>query len=138
MPDQQHQREVAVRIIEATQPEHLAALEKWAQAMVEINSRPVSRLEKLKAALRSSSDREILAPILKVVWSETKRIGWDERGLAARMALGSATLALTLSGQNAGIAALGTAVGVPLFVVFGAGGALAGVIMEELRKSRSK
>jgi hypothetical protein len=43
---------------------------------------------------------------------------------------------LTLSGQGAGIAALGGAIGLPLWVVFGAGGAFLGVLIEEIRKSR--
>ena len=55
-------------------------------------------------------------------------------GAPCVIAMGAAVTALTLSGQGAGIAALGGAIGVPLFVVFGAGGALAGVIIDEVRK----
>ena len=91
-------------------------------------------ISKAKAAIVASTDRKVLTPILQVAWQELKRVGWKERGLPARMAMGAAVTALTLPGQGAGIAALGGAIGVPLFVVFGAGGALAGVIIDEVRK----
>lgn len=38
------------------------------------------------------------------------------------------------SGQGAGIAALGGAIGVPLWVVFGAGGAFVGVFIDEAKR----
>ena len=67
--------------------------------------------------------------------SEIKRVSWDQRGLAERMALSAAAVAaLIFSGQGAGIAALGGAIGVPLWVVFGAGGAFAGVIIDEAKR----
>ena len=46
------------------------------------------------------------------------------------------TIAL-FGGQGAGIAALGAAIGVPLWVVFGAGAAFAGVLYEEITGKRS-
>lgn len=53
---------------------------------------------------------------------QTKRLAWDQRSTTARLGLGGAAIgADVLGGQNAGIAALGTAVGVPLWIVTGAG-----------------
>jgi hypothetical protein len=47
--------------------------------------------------------------------------------------MGAAATGVALfGGQGAGVAALGTAVGVPLWVIFGAGGAFMGVLYEEL------
>jgi len=43
-------------------------------------------------------------------------------------------LALAGGGAGAGIAALGTAAGVPLWIVFGAGGAFAGMLADEIQK----
>ncbi|MBL0223286.1 MAG: hypothetical protein IPQ17_11325 [Xanthomonadales bacterium] len=121
-------------IVIATKPNELDALRLWAQAMLDIRSSNTSAISKAKAAILASTDRKVLAPVLQVAWQELKRVGWTERGLPARMAMGAAVGALTLSGQGAGIAALGGAIGVPLFVVFGAGGALAGVIIDETRR----
>jgi hypothetical protein len=69
---------------------------------------------------------------LEYLGVEIKRVGWDERGLPERIALSAAATAAALifSGQGAGIAALGGAIGVPLWVVFGAGGAFIGVLSE--------
>ena len=128
-------REIGKAIVVATRPDELEALRAWAQTMLDIRSNSsMPMISKAKAAIVASTDRKVLAPILQVAWQELKRVGWKERGLPARMAMAAAAAALTLSGQGAGIAALGGAIGVPLFVVFGAGGALAGVIIDELRK----
>lgn len=128
-------REIGKAIVVATRPDELEALRAWAQTMLDIRSNSsMSMISKAKAAIVASTDRKVLAPILQVAWQELKRVGWKERGLPARMAMAAAAAALTLSGQGAGIAALGGAIGVPLFVVFGAGGALAGVIIDEIRK----
>ena len=127
---------VAKAIVNATKPQDLEALRLWAQRMLAIRGSDLSAAQKANSALRASMDRKVLSPILHVAWRELRRVGWEERGLPARLALASAAAALTLSGQGAGIAALGGAVGVPLFVVFGAGGALAGVIIDEIRKKK--
>jgi hypothetical protein len=62
-----------------------------------------------------------------------KTAAWDKRGLPARLALSAAIAGvLFFGGQGAGIAALGSAIGLPLWVVFGAGGAFLGVLYEEI------
>ena len=133
--DEQNKR-IAKEIVVAANPAELDALRVWAQTMLDIKASDQSIIQKAKAAILASSNKQALAPLLHVGWREMKRVGWTERGLPARMAIGAATAALTLSGQGAGIAALGGAVGVPLFIVFGAGGALAGVIIDEARKGK--
>lgn len=58
---------------------------------------------------------------------------WDERGTKGRLSLiGVGIGATVFGGHGAGIAALGTAIGVPLWVVLGAGGAFTGMLVEEL------
>lgn len=62
-----------------------------------------------------------------------KDLAWDNRGLPARLGISAAILtAIAFGGQGAGIAALGTAIGVPLWLVFGAGAAFAGELYERL------
>lgn len=133
-PDQT--REIGQAIVVATKPEDLDTLRTWAQNMLDIRTSKAPALLKAKRAIVASTDRKVLAPIMQVAWKELRRVGWEERGLPARMAMGAAAAALTLSGQGAGIAALGGAIGVPLFVVFGAGGALAGVVIDEIRRKK--
>jgi hypothetical protein len=66
-----------------------------------------------------------------------KELGWDNRGLSGRLGIATAIgTAVIFGGQGAGIAALGTAIGVPLWVVFGAGAAFLGEIYERFAGNR--
>ncbi|KQP30603.1 hypothetical protein ASF49_13955 [Methylobacterium sp. Leaf104] len=74
-------------------------------------------------------------PVVKIIGRQTKRVTWDDRSTTARFGLGGAIAgAVLFGGQSAGIAALGTAVGVPLWVVLGAGASFANVLREELSR----
>lgn len=58
---------------------------------------------------------------------------WDERSWPARGALLGLTIGVaTLGSEGAGIAALGGAIGVPVFLLTTAGGALLATIVSEL------
>jgi|SRR5690606_23115558 len=62
-----------------------------------------------------------------------KDLAWDDRSLPARLGIAAAVVtAITFGGQGAGIAALGTAIGVPLWVLFGAGAMFLGELYERL------
>jgi len=107
----------------------------WAQQLVAIRDGNLSTIEKAKASVSATVESKAIWPFLNLVGRELKRLGWDERGFAARIGLSAAALALLIPGKGAaGIAALGGAIGVPLWVVFGAGGAFVGVIIQELNK----
>jgi hypothetical protein len=68
-----------------------------------------------------------------------KRLAWDDRSVKARFGLsGAAIAALAFGGQGAGIVALGTGIGVPLWVVFGAGAAFLGVLYEEITDKKEE
>jgi hypothetical protein len=79
----------------------------------------------------------VVLPAVKIIARETKRLGWDDRSLPGRLGIGGAAVGLALfGGQGAGVAALGTAVGVPLWVVFGAGATFLGVLYEEITRKK--
>lgn len=66
-----------------------------------------------------------------------KELGWDNRGLSGRLGIATAIGTVVIfGGQGAGIAALGTAIGVRLWVVFGAGAAFLGEIYERFTGKR--
>lgn len=91
-------------------------------------------VQKGKAAIRLTAQQRVIWPVIRLLAAEVKRIGWDERSMKARLGLAGATIgAMFFGGQSAGIAALGTAIGVPLWVVLGAGATFAGVLIEELK-----
>ncbi|MBK6851795.1 MAG: hypothetical protein IPG93_09315 [Burkholderiales bacterium] len=128
-------RQLVSAYVEQATPEELAALQYWAFQLVALRAANMSPLEKATKAIQLTIKSGAILPFISFLGSEIKRIGWDERGLPERLALSAAAAAaLVFSGQGAGIAALGGAIGVPLWVVFGAGGAFAGVIVEEAKR----
>lgn len=126
---------LAVAVVDQASALERQVLLKWAQQLVAIRDSDMSTLEKAKSSIATTYESEAIWPLLNLLGRELKRIGWDERSLPARIGLSAAALALVLPGQGAaGLAALGGAIGVPLWVVFGAGGAFLGVIIEEINK----
>lgn len=105
----------------------------------ELTPRELSGLSQSLATIYKSN----LTPAAKVkqgvvvTGKALKELGWDNRGWAGRLGIGTAiATAVLLGGQSAGIAALGTAIGVPLWVVFGAGAAFLGEIIERFTGKR--
>lgn len=112
------------------------ALVRWAAELLRIRDTAAPPLRKAKAALDATYRAEVVLPVLRGAGQGVVDVAWRERGWAARLGLGAAALsALTLGGQGAGVAALGGAVGVPLWIVLGSGGAFAGMVVEELQRS---
>lgn len=127
--------QLATAYLDQASVQEQLVLMRWAQQLVFIRMSNDPPLEKAKQAIQVTIDSGAILPFLKFFGSEIKRIGWDERGLPERLALSAAAgAALVFSGQGAGIAALGGAIGVPLWVVFGAGGAFAGVVIDEVKR----
>lgn len=136
-PNADKQRKLAAQIASKSEPAARAALRLWIEQLLEIKASNSTPLEKAKRALAVSGDRKVVVPVVKTISSEFKRLAWDERSFKGRLGLGGVAVGLTLfGGQSAGIAALGTAIGVPLWVVFGAGAAFLGVLYEELSSSK--
>lgn len=76
---------------------------------------------------------EKLSRATSLVWEKSKLVAWDDRGLAARVGMIAAIAGIvTFGSQGAGIAALGGAIGVPLWVIFGAGGAFLALLYQEI------
>ena len=93
-----------------------------------------SRVPSIRALAATFSLRVIYV-LLKTIWQQAKRVLWDERNWASRFLLiGVVAGVATLGGRNAGLAALGTAIAVPMWVALGASGAFLGTLVEELRK----
>ena len=89
--------------------------------------------EKLVAINASEKGLSKIKQATIVLVKGLKSTAWDNRSLTARLGLsGAIAAAIFFGGQGAGIAALGTAIGVPLWVVFGAGAAFLGVLYEEI------
>jgi hypothetical protein len=130
------QRTMALAVIKYASVSDREILLRWARDLLQIRDSDQSALDKAKAAIRCTVESKAITPFVTMLGGEIKRIGWDERGLPARIGLSAAAIAaVAFSGKGAGIAALGGAIGVPLWVVLGAGGAFAGVLIEEIQRS---
>ena len=131
-PNNSQQLDLIGRIVENADDRQLAAIKTWTEAMISLRESGMAKFKKAKSAIRMSMDKDLIVPVVKTIATESKRLAWDDRGLKARSGLIAAVVAaLTFGGQGAGIAALGGAIGVPLWVVFGAGGAFAASLYEE-------
>jgi hypothetical protein len=133
-------REVAVIVANSASEREQLALLKWAQGLLAIRRSSAPTWAKGKNAVQHTLRSDVVWPLVKMLARELKRIGWDERGLKSRgFILGGGAGLVLFGGQGAGIAALGTAIGVPLWIVLGAGGTFVASLIEEMeRRHRSK
>ena len=127
------QRQIAVQMAAAVPEQHRALIIAWSRGLLDIKASNLPALQKAKEALALTARSKVAWPIAKSIALEMKRHAWDERGLKGRLGIaGVAVGTLLFGGQSAGIAALGSAIGVPLWVVLGAGGTFAGFLIQEL------
>jgi hypothetical protein len=128
-------RAVASRVASTASEVEREALLFWMVRLIQIRESSLSGVHKAKQALQLTSKSKVVWPVVKILSQEVKRLGWDERGTKSRFGMVGAGLGLAIFGsQGAGIAALGTAIGVPLWVVLGAGAYFAPVLIDELMK----
>ncbi len=116
--------------------EQQQALLEWSKELLAIRQSDDSVGAKARAAVSATARRKVVWPMVRVMLHRLKRLGWDERSWKTRLGIGAvaATVAV-FGGQGAGIAALGTAIGVPLWIIFGAGGTFAGLLIDELEEA---
>lgn len=127
-------RELALVVAQKANDAERSVLAQWAEALLQVRNSDLSTFEKARRSIQLTINAKTVLPLIKYAAVELKRIGWDERGIPARFVLSAVAVALTISGSGAGVAALGGAIGLPLWVVFGAGAAFAGVFVEEGKK----
>lgn len=132
-PGNDSQREVAQRIAADAGDDERAKLLAWALRLVQIRNGTGSLLAKGRDALSVTFSEGVAWPVVKLVGNEMRRLAWDDRGLKWRTGFIVAVAGGILTGgQGAGIAALGGAIGVPLWLVLGAGGSFLALLYEEL------
>ncbi|OGB46990.1 MAG: hypothetical protein A3F76_12410 [Burkholderiales bacterium RIFCSPLOWO2_12_FULL_65_40] len=132
-PSPEKQKQLAVRIAASANAKEKEAIRLWIELLLEIKASDLPAAQKAKQAISVTASSNVVLPTVKLIARETKRLAWDDRGLKGRLGLGGVAVGLTFfGGQGAGLAALGAAIGVPLWVIFGAGAAFLGVLYEEI------
>lgn len=135
--DQRRQKEVARYVANAASDLERTALLHWTQGLLEVRDANLTKRQKLAEVAKLTTKYKVAWPIAKIMAAKLKEIAWDNRSTKMRVGLGTAAAAFAVFGsQGAGVAALGTAIGVPLWVVFGAGATFAWVLVEELQERK--
>lgn len=108
----------------------------WAQKAQEISTRvDLSKSEKLRQ-LKGLETAPVVKAFIIGLAAALKQHLWNERSWPARGALSGLALGVVaVGGQGAGIAAMGGAIGIPLFLLTTAGGALLGTVVSELKNA---
>lgn len=118
--------------------EEREALVGWARDLLAVRSGTESAMRKARRALGVTYRRKVVTTLLSTTAASLKDLAWDDRSWSARLGLGAAAITAASFGmQGAGIAALGSAIGVPLWIVLGAGGSFAGMLIDELSGGRN-
>ena len=117
---------VAEELVEGATPEERAALAKWAAALLAARDSSADPFTKARDAFMATVDSSTAWPIIRRLGDAIKRNAWDERSTTERAGVGAAAAMIALFGGTfAVLTALGTAVGTPLWVVFGSGDGMA-------------
>lgn len=106
------------------------------ERLLEVREMDASAKEKLRKALPDGEDTKVALDALQSSASHIKDLAWDDRTWPARVGIGAATVvAASIAGQSAGLALAGTAIAIPLWVVFGAGHEFAAALIADLEAS---
>ena len=126
-------KQLATKLVENSSVSERVALHIWAGSLIELRERDMPVLAKAKEAVGITLKAKLVWPVLKAVSRQIKQHGWENRTISQRFGIATAGTAFAVfGGSNAGIAALGGAVAVPLWVVFGAGAMFARHLYEQL------
>lgn len=132
------QRQFAITLVKSASQRERDELAAWLEKLLNIRNASLSIPQKIKNAFKATREHKILWPLLKLVFRETKRGLWDERSTKSRYGIvGVSAGILFFGGQSAGLAALGGAIAVPLWIVFGAGATFAGYVLEEISRKKT-
>lgn len=132
-------RELALKVAQEASLDEREKLVFWLSGLLEIKNSEMTPLKKSREAVSFTSKQKVILPIIRSISKLVKKHLWDSRGIKGRSGLIGIGVGLTFfGGQSAGIAALGGAIGLPLWIVLGAGGAFAGVLLEELQTKKEQ
>ncbi|RFB99330.1 hypothetical protein B5K11_02530 [Rhizobium leguminosarum bv. trifolii] len=135
MEDNDSQKQLAISIAGSVTRTEADALRDWARLLIGLKDEKMSITAKARKAISLTASSNVILPAIRIISAQLKKHGWDNRTSTQRIGIAAAAGAVALfPGANAGIAALGGAVGVPLWMVFGGGSMFLKVLYDELTK----
>ncbi|MBY2905743.1 hypothetical protein [Rhizobium leguminosarum] len=133
MDDSGSHKQLAITIAGSASRAEVDALRDWARLLIDLKDENTSATAKARKAISLTASSKVILPAMKIISAQAKKHGWDNRTSTQRLGIAAAAGTLTLfPGANAGIAALGGAVGVPLWMVFIGGSMFLKVLYDEL------
>lgn len=126
----------AKKILEELNEDEKKKVLSWAEnARVITNDGTLNKKEKVKKLYEVTVKEEVVVTFLKSFLKAIKTHGWGRRGWAGRLTLSGLALGLgTVGIQMTGVASAGFGIGIPIFLLTAAGGALLGTIIDELKR----
>ena len=129
---------VARAVVAELDPAQREVLADYMAALILLKQTDLPNQTRVLDAIDLTADAKVLGVLTKGSGRLLAKHAWKDRSWPARIGVSAAAIASILTaGQGAGFALLGTAVGVPLWIVFGAGGAFAGELLDEIDRSRA-
>ncbi|PRH86569.1 hypothetical protein C5L14_14640 [Labrys okinawensis] len=139
LPSPTAQRALTTALVSNTTDEERAALLQWVSELKDIRESDQTRARKALAVFRTMRNAKIIWPRVVKAYAKLKEHGWDNRTGTTRAFLGASAVGIAVVGtQGAGLAALGTAIGLPLMLVFGVGGVALENIQRELQNEAAR
>ena len=135
MDEKEKQGLVIQSVVSRLSTEDRSRLSAWVEKIQEISKSEGSYAARGMQAVRTTLDSKVAWPAIRVLFDELKAHGWSERSMAQRAAM--ATIVGTVvatGGAGAGIAAMGGAIGVPLWLLTGTGAYALAKLVDELRR----
>ncbi len=139
MEDSNSQKQLATAIAVSATRGEAEALRVWARRLINLREENISTAAKTRKAIALTASSSVILPAMRIISAQAKKHGWDKRTSTQRLGIAAAAGAIAVfPGANAGIAALGGAVGVPLWMVFGGGSMFLKVLYDELMKGANE
>jgi hypothetical protein len=135
-PDPKRLREALAQFSAKLNDVERAAVLAWGRELKRIRESGASVFDKAKEALAVTRKADQILPILTKAGLTLKDLMWTKRGWSARLVIPAAVIVLVALPEADGLALLGGAIGIPLWVVAGAGGAFIGMLIDEVSKAR--
>jgi hypothetical protein len=130
--EQQNESQPAlVHAVLGAPPNEQQLLLAWSRGLGAIRRGDLPPREKAAAILTLTREHQAGWPLVKVMARAMKHILWDARSWKLRLGVLAVIATFATVGQaSAGIVSLGAGIGLPLWLIIGAGGVLAGAVAD--------
>ena len=112
---------------------------EWSRGWGEIRYGQLRGMSKIAAMFALTRDNQAFWPLTKLMSLALKVVIWDARSWTFRLILWPLVVLFVVNGNAAaGIVPLGGGIGLPLWTLIGAGGALVGLLADKIQALRQR